>query len=280
MLDTLLSQSGFFSIYAVLLAGGIGALLLRKNDHAANLWGNGLAILGSLLGLTFAVSALVTGTTLSFTYATSFPLLSLTFRIDPLSAFFIGVICLIAVLCSVYALGYVRHYYKKYDLGQLGFFYNIFIASMLLVVTAHHALFFLIAWEIMSLASYFLVVYERNEAKNIQAGTLYFVMTHIGTAFILLAFLLLYKATGSLDFTVIRNNAGSISPLVNGLVFVCALIGFGTKAGIIPLHIWLPAAHPAAPSHVSGLMSGVMIKTGIYMIIRMSFDILQGPPLW
>lgn len=151
---------------------------------------------------------------------------------------------------------------------------------MLLVASASNGLLFLIAWEIMSLASYFLVIYDRNDKNNVRAGFLYFIMTHIGTAFIILAFLLFYKFTGSFDFDVIKANIGNIPLLAKNIIFVLTIIGFGTKAGIIPLHIWLPDAHPAAPSHVSALMSGVMIKTGIYMIIKISLDFFTTAPLW
>jgi len=280
MLDLFLSQSGFLSILGVFAIGSMGALMLRKNDELANLWGNGCATLGSLLGLGFSGGLLLTGSSFNLKFPSSLPLLELSIRIDPLSAFFMAVISLIATLGSIYALGYVKHYYKKYDLGVLGFFYNLFIASMILVVTANHALFFLIAWEIMSLASYFLVVYERHKPASIKAGSLYFIMTHAGTAFIIMAFLLLYKVTGSFDFDTIRGGVANISPLIKALVFVAALIGFGTKAGVIPLHIWLPSAHPASPSHVSALMSGVMIKTGIYMLARFCWDFLPSLPLW
>ncbi len=151
---------------------------------------------------------------------------------------------------------------------------------MIAVTTANHTLLFLIAWEIMSLTSYFLVIFERQEEKNIRAGTLYFIMTHMGTAFIILSFLLLYQATGSFDFETIRSGLGALSPLLKNAIFICTLIGFGAKAGIIPFHIWLPRAHPAAPSHVSALMSGVMIKTGIYMLVRIYGDMLPGIPIW
>jgi hydrogenase-4 component B len=197
-----------------------------------------------------------------------------------LSAFFIFLISLITLFCSIYGIGYVKHFYKKYNIGILGFFYHLFIGGMLVVVTSSNGLFFLIAWEIMSIASYFLVVYDRDDEDNIKGGFLYLVMTHIGTAFIVLAFLLLYKFTGSFNFESIKSGAVLIPPFVKNIVFVLALVGFGTKAGIIPFHVWLPSAHPAAPSHISGLMSGVMIKTGIYMMIRLFFDILQPVPLW
>lgn len=275
------SRTFLFLVLSTFTAGAFGALFFGRNDRRADLWGNGFAVAGSLLGLVFSGAVLMTGMGPTFAIPTSFPLLSLSVRVDPLAAFFVLLISCIALLCSIYALGYGNHYYMKYNLGVLGFFYNAFIASMILVVTAGHALFFLIVWEIMSLTSYFLVIYERHEEKNIKAGTLYFIMTHVGTAFILLSFLLAYLATGAFDFGAIRSGIAAASPFMRNAIFVSALIGFGAKAGIIPFHIWLPGAHPAAPSHVSALMSGVMIKTGIYMLARICWDILPGaPPLW
>ncbi|MHB9052375.1 MAG: hydrogenase 4 subunit B [Thermoleophilia bacterium] len=280
MPDFLTSPGVYYAILAVFAIGAAGALALGHNDRAANLWGNGLAIAGSLAGLIFSGAVLIDGRTLAFSVESTLPLLSFSFRLDRLSAFFMAVICLVALLCSVYALGYVRHYYGKYSLGLLGFFYNIFIASMILVATAHNALFFLIAWEVMSLASYFLVIYEHREGANVRAGSLYLVMTHAGTAFIIFSFLLMHQATGSFDFEAIAGGMAQASPLARNAIFVSALIGFGMKAGFIPLHIWLPSAHPAAPSHVSALMSGVMIKTGIYMLIRICFGIMPAVSLW
>ncbi len=281
MTALILSPAGFSAIIAAFTVGALGALLLGRHERAAGLWGNLWAAGGSLLGLLYSATALITGDVPAFGVATSFPLLSLSFRIDALSAFFLLVISLVALVSAVYALGYVRHYYGRYPLGSLGLFTNAFIAGMILVVTAHHALWFLIVWELMSLTSYFLVIYERREPENIQAGSLYFIMTHIGTAFIILAFLLMYGATGSFDFGAIGRGMAAASPLLRDGVFLFALIGFGAKAGIIPFHIWLPGAHPAAPSHVSALMSGVMIKTGIYMLVRVCTDFLPGPPpLW
>lgn len=265
---------------AMFTAGALGSLLLGRNDRAANIWGNCLAIAGSVTGLIFSGAALIQGTIPSFNVNSSFPLLSLSLRFDQLSAFFMLIVSLVALLCSIYALGYVRHYYGKYSIGVLGFFYNVFIVSMMLVVTAHNALFFLIVWEVMSLASYFLVIYEWREEASIKAGSLYFIMTHAGTAFIIFAFLLMYRLTGSVDFETIKEGIGAASPLMKNAIFISALIGFGVKAGIIPLHVWLPGAHPAAPTHISALMSGVMIKTGIYMMIRIYLDILPGPYLW
>ncbi|MBI2436186.1 MAG: hydrogenase 4 subunit B [Candidatus Magasanikbacteria bacterium] len=124
------------------------------------------------------------------------------------------------------------------------------------------------------------MVYDRNDEANIKAGFLYLVMTHIGTACIIVAFLLIYNFSHSFEFETMRLSISAIPSFVKNIIFILVLIGFGTKAGIIPFHIWLPSAHPAAPSHVSALMSGVMIKTGIYMMIRIFFDMFGSIPLW
>lgn len=281
MIDIITSQIGFIFLLALFAVGAVGSLILRKDDASANRWSSFFAIIGSLWGLLFAILTIAMGHGQSFSFGKSvFFLLVWSFHIDMLSAFFIFVISLIAFFCSIYGIGYVKHFYKKYSLGSLGFFYNLFILAMLLVVTVGNGLFFLIAWEIMSIASYFLVCYERRDSSNIKAGFLYLVMTHVGTAFIIIAFLLLYNYTGSYDFATIKTGATLIPGFVKNAVFVLALVGFGTKAGIMPFHIWLPSAHPAAPSHVSGLMSGVMIKTGIYMMIRIFLNLLQPVPAW
>lgn len=274
------SPNIFLVMFLLWAIGAIGSLVFMKSDKWANYWGNCFAIFGSVAGLISSLLVLISGSSFSFSVPTTLPLLSLSFNVDRLSGFFIFTISLISLLTSIYALGYVRHYYGKYNIGTLGFFYNIFLTGMVVVSSASSVLFFLIVWEIMSLASYFLVIFENKERNNITAGSLYFIMTHIGTAFITLAFLLLYHSTGSLDFGIIKSNIVTVKPLIKNIVFILALIGFGTKAGIIPFHIWLPSAHPAAPSHVSALMSGVMIKTGIYMLIRIFVDIMADTPLW
>ena len=280
MINLLTSGSGFFLLLLFYTLGAIGSLIFKKKDEWANGWQSLFAIVGSLWGIFFSISAFMTGDLSFAAYSSVFPLLSFSFHIDQLSAFFIFVISLITLFCSLYRIGYIKHYYKKYSISALGFFYHLFIMDMLMVVTASNGLFFLIAWEIMSIASYFLVVYDHNDVNNTKAGFLYLVMTHVGTAFIILAFLLMYKFTNSFDFESIQAQSVAIPVFIKNSIFILALIGFGTKAGIIPFHIWLPAAHPAAPSHVSALMSGVMIKTGIYMMIRLFLDILQPIPLW
>ncbi|MFA6006651.1 MAG: hydrogenase 4 subunit B [Candidatus Paceibacterota bacterium] len=273
-------QQLFPTILGLFTIGAIGSLIFRYDDEAAHAWSSIFSIVGSLSTLVFSLSLLMQGIGFSFAGYSTFPALTFSFTLDHLSVFFVFVISLIALAASVYGYGYAKQYIGKYNLGTLGFFYNSFILGMLLVVTSSNILFFLIAWEVMSVASYFLVIYERHEQANIKAGTLYFVMTHVGTAFITLAFLLMFKVTGSLDFGTIKLSLMTAPLWIQNMIFVLALIGFGTKAGIIPFHIWLPSAHPAAPSHVSALMSGVMIKTGIYMFIRIFFDLLGPAQVW
>lgn len=274
------SQYWYFITLLLFACGAVGSLILREHDRAANVWGNSFAISGSIAGLASSLTVLFSRVSFACRFPSAFPILSFDFSVDLLSAFFIFIISLISLITSLYAIGYVKQYYRTYNLGTLGFFYNAFIAGMLMVVSAHHALFFLVVWEAMSLSSYFLVIYENKRETNVRAGSLYFVMTHIGTAFITLSFLLLYKSTGSFDFTVIKENIVHVQPLTRNIIFLLTLIGFGTKAGIIPLHIWLPAAHPSAPTPVSALMSGVMIKTGIYMVIRIYLDMMTDIPVW
>ena len=154
------------------------------------------------------------------------------------------------------------------------FFFNLLAATMLLVVAARNGLFFLVCWEGMSLASFFLVNSEHEREEVRRAGWIYLVAMHLGTACLLVVFLLLGRQSGSLDFDRLSAEAA----LAGGL-FLLAVVGFGTKAGFIPLHVWLPEAHPAAPLHVSAVMSGVMIKTGIYGLLRV-LSIFGEMPAW
>src|SRR3989338_2315650 len=275
------AQEGFFVLIGLFLIGALGSLALYRNAVLANIWSFFFAMIGSLWGIAFSLLCLQAPYALEIEALLSHsPLLSLSFTIDKLSGFFLFTISLIALFCSLYGMGYARQFFGRYNLGTLGFFYNIFICGMMLVVSSSNSVLFLFAWELMSLASYFLVIYEHKEESNVRAGFRYFIMMHIGTAFVVFAFLLLFKFTGSFSFASIGEQIALVPALAQSIIFFCALIGFGMKAGIIPLHTWLPAAHPAAPSLVSALMSGVMIKTGIYMMIRVFLDMFSAIPEW
>ena len=202
------------------------------------------------------------------------------FLFDPLSLFFLAVIFIVSLPSLIYSFNYLQGEYPavKIMLAQVLLF--AFVLSMALVVSVNNCLIFLIFWELMSLVSYFLVVFDTKNVKSIQAGLIYIVMTHIGTAFIIAAFMILHNHAHSFDFFAIKNACQLMPSQTKNIVFLLFLIGFGTKAGIVPLHIWLPYAHPQAPSHISSIMSGVMIKTAIYGIIRFVMFILGVNSSW
>ncbi|MFH0791508.1 MAG: proton-conducting transporter membrane subunit [Candidatus Omnitrophota bacterium] len=203
------------------------------------------------------------------------------FLLDPLSLFFLFVVFLISLPSAVYSIGYLKGESSLPKTILSWVLLILFLISMGLIVTVRNVFIFLVTWEIMSLVSYFLVVFDTKHEKSIQAGTIYIVMTHIGTAFLVSAFLIMYKYANSFDFLAIKNACQMMPAQLKNTVFLFLLIGFGTKAGIVPLHIWLPYAHPQAPSYISSIMSGVMIKTAIYGIIRFVIFILGiSSPWW
>jgi len=204
----------------------------------------------------------------------------LSFLFDPLAIFFLFVISLVSLPSAIYSIGYLARKYSSRKISYAWLLLTAFIISMALVVSVASALVFLITWEIMSLVSYFLVVFDSREEKSIQAGVIYLVMTHVGTAFIMTGFLIMHKYANSFDFISLKQASAVMPSGVKNIVFLFLLIGFGTKAGIVPFHIWLPYAHPQAPSHISSIMSGVMIKTGIYGIIRFVIFILGVDSMW
>ena len=260
-------------------AGTLGALLSARWPRASRLVGHSFALLGALFALGLGLAGLAGGA-LNVSVGQILPVGGLALGVDHLSAFFILVIAVAAVPSALYAIGYTREYEGRYSIAAVGAALNLFLASMVLVVMARNALTFLALWEGMSLASYFLVMTDKDDRETERAGWLYFVMTHAGFACLLVGFLLLSGATGSMEMSGWHAGASTISATTRNLVFVLLAVGFGSKAGVIPLHIWLPQAHPAAPSHVSALMSGVMIKLGIYGLVRVGFDWLGGGPSW
>ncbi len=218
-----------------------------------------------ILGPAYAGKAIPVSSTFSFAFSG-----------DALSGFFVVLISLVVVAVSLYSIGYTRGLKNP---GYLGLFFNVLVLSMYGVVLSANIFTFLVSWETMALASYFLVVFDRNE-ETARAGLFTVVITHLGTAFIMALFLVLARYTGSMDFVSMRAAADALSPGVKSLVFILAIIGFGTKAGIIPLHTWIPRAYPVAPSNITPLMSGVMIKTAVYGFLRVALDVLGPGPEW
>jgi formate hydrogenlyase subunit 3/multisubunit Na+/H+ antiporter MnhD subunit len=203
------------------------------------------------------------------------PWLGAHFRVDALSSFFLIVVNLGGAAASLFALGYGRH---ERSPGRVLPFYPAYLAAMNLVVLADDAFSFLVSWEFMSLTSWALVVAHHRERENLHAGYVYLLMASFGTLALLLAFGLLAGSNGNYAFEAIR--ASQPSAALAAMVLILALVGAGSKAGVVPLHAWLPLAHPAAPSHVSALMSGVMTKVAVYGFVRIAFDLLGTPAWW
>lgn len=268
----------FFIVLLILLAGSILAMIFVRRAMA--LWlGFGAAALASLIGLVWSLHGLLSRVHHAVSYTWSLPYAAFTFSVDSLAAFFLMVIFLISFLVAIHAITYFRPYAGQIRCGLLMFSFNALIAGMALVVTAANGILFLMAWEIMSFAAYFLIVFDDKKAEIRHSGYIYLIATHIGTAFLFVLFwLLAMKSNGSMafaDFSAFRT-AGLAAQVVAASL---AVLGFGAKAGIVPLHVWLPEAHPAAPSPVSALMSAVMIKTGIYGILRI-YTLLALPVRW
>ncbi len=281
MMESFATINTFVFALGLLFFGGCAGFVVSRiaNQRMTDLVTQGSATIASFLVVCFAGSILLSGTGVEASLPSSLPFLTFSFHIDGLSAFFLLIIGVVASFASLYGIGYRARSGGHYRSELFGFFYACFLAGLFLVPVVNNALFFLIAWEVMSLASYFLVVIEQDGVGAVRAGFLYLLMTHFGTACITLSFFLAQHVTGSFDFDVWRASLSSIDAVTLGWIYGLALLGFGTKAGIIPLHIWLPEAHPAAPSHVSALMSGVMLKVPLFMLIRFFFDFFPGAPM-
>ena len=260
-------------------AGAAGAVLTARWSRISRLVGHVCALFGAIGALALGVAGLAGGT-LGVMIPALLPVGGLSLGMDRLSAFFVLVIAVAAIPSALYAIAYTRAYEGRYSLAGMGLGFNIFLAGMVLVVLARNVLTFLFMWEAMSLASYFLVMTEAEHRETQHAGWMYLVMTHAGFACLLVGFLVVAHETGTMDLSEWCTASAMLSQPMRHAVFVLLALGFGTKAGVIPLHIWLPKAHPAAPSHVSAMMSGVMIKLGIYGLVRVGFDWLGVGPAW
>ncbi len=270
----------FAGILGIYMAGMALPLCFPGRPRIQNAFAHGLAAAAGLVGIGLGLAGLFAPEPWTASAESTIPFLTFAIRIDPLASSFVLIISLAGLAVSLYALGYVREFYGRIPVGVLGSLYNGFLLSMTLVIVADNGFFFLIVWELMSLLSYFLVVTEHEKPEVRYAGLFYLIMTHVGTAFILVVFLIFFQQAGSFSFEAFRNPQHVLPEGMRTLAFLAALIGFGAKAGIVPLHVWLPYAHPAAPSHISALMSGVMIKTAIYALIRVYFDFFGGQFPW
>jgi len=260
---------------AAFVAGAAGALLAARSPRLATGLGAGGAVVGSLLGLVPAALVLSGRDVGSVRLPWSVPGGSLSLAIDPLSAFFLVPLFAVGAATAVYGAAYLLPEARHRSLGPAWLWFDLLLASMALVVAARNGLLFLVAWEAMALSSFFLVVFHHERDGVPRAGWVYLVATHLGTAFLLVLFAWLAGDADSLEFADWRRPASGASWL-----FALALVGFGAKAGFFPLHVWLPEAHPVAPSHVSALLSAVMVKLGLYGLLRVVSLLGGADPLW
>ncbi len=254
---------------------GLGLAARRIPQMTLLVYGGCFAVSLVLVGLSLAVLLRHGAVASVLVLPMGLPGVGANFRLDALSAFFLLVISIGGAAASLYGVGYGHAEHAPLRVLP---FYAVFLAAMTLVVLAADAFTFLLAWEFMSLVSWALVVAHHEEPANIRAGYIYLVMASFGTLCLLLALGLLAGASGDYAFAAMR--AARPSPTLAAIVALLVLVGAGSKAGIVPLHVWLPLAHPAAPSHVSALLSGVMTKVGIYAFIRIVFDIAGDHSPW
>ena len=264
----------FLLAIGVILVAGILPLVISRQFNLMKAGCVLIMALGCIIGLIDVLSFLWNPTeaaTISWPWLHIF---TLSFKLDTVSAFFLIPIFLISPLALLYSFHYLEKPEQSTRVALNYFCYSLLVASMALVATANNIITFALAWEIMSLSSFFLVVYEYQAKETRKAGYLYFIFAQGGAMFLFAAFALIYSQTGNFSF----DQVASLPENIKLIVFILAFIGFGSKAGVFPLHIWLPHAHPAAPSHVSAIMSGVMIKMGIYGIIRI-YSLLNSPDM-
>ena len=260
----------------IAFAGGAACMLPLVKGRWVNGLGGITAVASGLLAGASAVAVLLSGKVSVLSYNWNMPFGSFSLCLDSLAAFFILPVSAVCAMAGLYGMGYMRTS-RNLRLNRLTWVCFLHLmASMLLVVSSANGILFLLAWEMMTLSSFFLVMYSHGQGEVRRAGWIYLTASHIGTAFLLVLFALLGGNGGSMDFAAAESPQLAHSA---SLFFILAVVGFGTKAGLVPMHVWLPEAHPAAPSHASAVMSGVMIKTGVYGILR-TLTFLGSPETW
>jgi hydrogenase-4 component B len=273
-------MSEWLVLWGIVLAGssGLPGLLFRRTSMIGQWLTTCLAVLGTGVGLAGVGVFWVTGDSEPIRRPWHLPGAEFDVAVDGLSAVFLLPVFLISLLGGVYGLGYWRQTEHPDDGRKLRLFYGGLTAGMALLVIARNGILFLFGWEVMALSAYFLVTTQGQEKEVREAGWIYLVATHVATLCLFGLFALLRLASGS--FALVPLEEGGIGPRMATAVFVLALVGFGVKAGIMPLHVWLPSSHAIAPSHVSAIMSGVIIKMGVYGLARVTSLLPTPPPAW
>ncbi len=273
-------NTAFALSVATYAAGALSSIACWRRPALARRICCSAALAGAVLGGLTSVVAILRGTPVTWSVPSGIPLFAYSFSYDALAGLFNLALAIPLVAVSIYSFGYLKAFEGKRNIGLFGFLFNLLALSLTIVFTAANAFLFLIAWEVMALAAYGLVTFYHEDQETRGAGLLYIIMAHIDAGCLLLGFALLIQASGSAEFVSFHPIAAQLSGGQQTAAFVLFFLGFGIKAGVIPFHIWLPAAHPVAPSNVSALLSGIVIKTGIYGMTRIFLDSLGGIPSW
>ena len=271
------------SIIVFLCISLVSALFANRQSILVKL-SSALSAAACLVAASGGFLSVLAGSTEAMVLPIGLPDMPFYMRLDPLAGFFVSIVGLLGFFVSVYSIGYLKGFLGRRSVTPLLVFYNIFMAGMLLVLVSDDAYFFMIAWELMAVSSFFLVFFEDEKVQNRRAAFIYILIAHIGAVLILLSFGIMagfaagFESFNGYTFSAMRS--ANMPAVWASIAFLLAFAGFAAKAGVIPLHVWLPEAHPAAPSNVSALMSGVMLKTAIYGIIRVGFDMMGTPQWW
>src|SRR5712671_806022 len=279
-MNTLPVGATFTLSLAAYLTGALASLVTWRTPALCRYICCGSALAGAVLGGLAAILGILHGSPVRWSALSGNPLFAYSFSYDALAGFFNLTLAILAGTVSVYSFGYLKEFEGKRNIGFFGFLFHLLLLSLTIVFTAANAFLFLIGWEVMALVAYGLVTFYHEDRETRRAGLLYIVMAHIDAGCLLLGFALLMQVSGSADFASFRTVAVHLSSSQQAVAFVLFFVGFGIKAGVIPFHIWLPAAHPVAPSNISSLLSGVVLKAGIYGMARIFLDGLGILPSW
>ena len=262
---------------ALVASSGIPGLFFDRSSAAGERIAASLMAAGAVLGLGGTAAAALAQRAPRIDLPWSVPGGAFAVAVDPISAFFLVPVFFVSFLGSIYGLEYWSQAAHPQGGRKLRLFYGVLTASLALLVIARNTILFLGAWEVMAIAAFVLITTQDEDPEVRQTGLLYLVLTHVGTLALFAMFALLRRTSGGFDFAI---PPGVVpSPTVANAIFLLAIAGFGLKAGLMPLHVWLPSAHANAPSHVSALMSGVLIKMGIYGLVRVT-SLFREPPAW
>src|SRR5260370_250454 len=279
-MNTLPVGPAFALSLAAYLTGALAGLATWRKPALCRYICCGSALAGASFGGLAAVLGILQGTPLWWSISSGIPLFAYSFDYDALAGFFNLTLAILAIAVSIYSFGYLKEFEARRNIGFFGFLFHLLLLSLTIVFTAANAFLFLIGWEVMALVAYGLVTFYHEDQETRQAGLLYIIMAHIDAGCLLLGFALLIQGSGSAEFASFHGAAAQLSSGRQAAAFVLFFVGFGIKSGVIPFHIWLPAAHPVAPSNISALLSSIVIKTGIYGMARIFLDALGVLPAW